>query len=116
MLLEPLMYLLELTMDGNFFILIGRHEKGLKGSQTENNYKNKKMKKTILKVRAHDAIVGLLYLISAGLTIYTSNFSFLWIAFAVGGLQVISPFTKFCPVYALLNKLMPGSEPIQNGK
>ena len=74
------------------------------------------MKKTILKVRAHDAIVGLLYLISAGLTVYTSNFSFLWIALAVGGLQVISPFTKFCPVYALLNKLMPGPEPIQNGK
>lgn len=74
------------------------------------------MEKNILKVRAHDAIVGLLYLTSVGLTFYTSNFNFLWIAVAVGGLQVISPFTKFCPVYTVLNKLIPDSEPIQNGK
>ena len=74
------------------------------------------MEKNILKVRAHDAIVGLLYITSVGLTFYTSNFNFLWIAVAVGGLQVISPFTKFCPVYTVLNKLIPDSEPIQNGK
>ena len=74
------------------------------------------MKKNISKVRAHDAIVGLLYLISVGLTFYTTNFVFLWAAVAVGGLQIISPITKFCPVYFILNKLMPESEPIQNGK
>ena len=68
------------------------------------------------KIRAHDAIVGMLYLISAGLTFYTANLSFLWIAAGVGGLQIISPFTKFCPVYFVLNKLMPTSTPIQNGK
>jgi hypothetical protein len=73
------------------------------------------MEKNILKVRAHDAIVGVLYLISIGLTFYTSNFAFLWIAIGVGALQIISPLTRFCPVYFILNKLMPNSDPIQNG-
>jgi len=74
------------------------------------------MEKNILKVRAHDAIVGVLYLISVGLTFYTSNLAFLWIVIGVGFLQIISPFTKFCPVYFILNKMMPDSDPIQNGK
>jgi hypothetical protein len=74
------------------------------------------MEKNISKVRAHDAIVGILYLLSVGLTLYTSNLDFLWIALAVGGLQLISPITKFCPVYSILNKLMPNTDPIQNGK
>jgi hypothetical protein len=68
------------------------------------------------KIRAHDAIVGVLYLISVGLTVYMGNINFLWIAVAVGGLQLISPVTKFCPVYFILNKMMPDTEPIQNGK
>ena len=72
--------------------------------------------KNILKVRSHDAIVGLLYLISVGLTLYTSNLDFLWIAVGVGGLQIISPIIKFCPVYYILNKLMPDTDPMQNGK
>jgi hypothetical protein len=70
----------------------------------------------ISKVRAHDAIVGLLYLSGVGLAYITSNINFLWIVIAVGALQVISPVTKFCPVYTILNKLMPDSDPIQNGK
>jgi hypothetical protein len=74
------------------------------------------MEKNISKVRAHDAIVGILYLVSVGLTLYTLNLDFLWIALAVGGLQLISPITKFCPVYSILNKLMPNTDPIQNGK
>jgi hypothetical protein len=74
------------------------------------------MEKNIGKIRAHDAIVGLLYLISAGLTLFTLNLNFLWIAVAVGVLQIISPFTKFCPVYFILNKLMPDTDPIQNGR
>jgi hypothetical protein len=74
------------------------------------------MEKNIFKVRAHDAIVGILYLISVGLTLYTNNLYFLWIAVAVGALQIISPITKFCPVYTILNKLMPETEPMQNGK
>jgi len=70
----------------------------------------------ISKVRAHDAIVGLLYLSGVGLAYITSDINFLWIVVAVGALQVISPVTKFCPVYTILNKLMPESDPIQNGK
>jgi hypothetical protein len=70
----------------------------------------------ISKVRAHDAIVGLLYLSGIGLAYLTSDINFLWIVVAVGALQVISPVTKFCPVYTILNKLMPESDPIQNGK
>jgi hypothetical protein len=74
------------------------------------------MKNNHAKVRAHDAIVGVLYLISVGLTLYTENLNFLWIAVAVGGLQLISPATKFCPVYFILNKMMPDTEPLQDGK
>ena len=74
------------------------------------------MEKNIGKIRAHDAIVGVLYLLSAGLTLYTTDLSFAWIAVAVGLLQLISPITKFCPVYFTLNKLMPDTDPIQNGK
>ena len=70
----------------------------------------------ISKVRAHDAIVGLLYLSGVGLAYLTSDINFLWIVIAVGALQVISPVTKFCPVYTILNKLIPDSDPIQNGK
>lgn len=74
------------------------------------------MEKNISKVRAHDAIVGMLYLVSVGLTFYTTCLDFLWIAVAVGVLQIISPATKFCPVYFILNKLMPNTDPIQNRK
>jgi hypothetical protein len=72
-------------------------------------------KGNISKVRLHDAIVGFLYLIAIFLT---SQFSPNWIFMAVGVavLQIISPLTKFCPVYAILNRLMPDTEPIQNGK
>ena len=72
--------------------------------------------KNIKKVRAHDAICGMLYLISVGLTIDIGNMDFLYIAIGVGVLQIISPLTKFCPVYFTLNKLMLDTEPMQNGK
>ena len=71
--------------------------------------------KNISKIRAHDAICGFSYLISVGLTFYTSELNYLWIAVGVGALQVISPVTKFCPDYFVLNKIMPDSDPIQNG-
>jgi hypothetical protein len=84
---------------------------------TKQQLKIKNMKsQNISKVRAHDAIVGLLYLSGVGLAYLTSDINFLWIVVAVGALQVISPVTKFCPVYTILNKLMPESDPIQNGK
>lgn len=72
--------------------------------------------KNIKKVRAHDAICGVLYLISAGLTLQSGNLSYLYIALGVGVLQLISPFTKFCPVYFTLNKLMKDTDPMQDGR
>ena len=73
------------------------------------------MDKNRSKIRLHDGIVGILYLSSVLLANYI-NLSFGWITIAVAGLQIVSPFTKFCPVYFVLNKMMPDTEPIQNGK
>ena len=75
----------------------------------------KKMEKNISKVRAHDAIVGMTYLISVAGSMFV-NSNLIYLAIGVGLLQIISPFTKFCPVYFILNKMMPETEPIQNGK
>lgn len=73
------------------------------------------MEKNIIKVRTHDGIVGLTYLLSIiGAAFINENL--IYIAIGVGILQIISPVTKFCPVYFVLNKLMPNTEPIQNGK
>ena len=71
--------------------------------------------KNIIKVRVHDGIVGLLNISSI---LLASRFGLNWIyvAVAVAVLQIISPITKFCPVYTILNKLMPDTDPIQNGK
>lgn len=71
--------------------------------------------KDIIKVRVHDGIVGLLNISSI---LLASQFGLNWIyvAVAVAVLQIISPITKFCPVYTILNKLMPETTPMQNGK
>ena len=71
--------------------------------------------KDIIKVRVHDGIVGLLYIGSIALA---SQFDLNWIyvAVAVAALQILSPFTKFCPVYTILNKIMPDTTPMQSGK
>lgn len=71
--------------------------------------------KNIIKVRVHDGIVGLL---NIGSILLASEFGLNWIyiAVAVAVLQIASPITKFCPVYTILNKLMPETDPIQNGK
>ena len=66
------------------------------------------------KVRIHDGISGLVYMASVILAVTTST-QWLWIAGIVAGLQIISPLTRFCPVYFALNKLMPDTEPIQDG-
>ena len=71
--------------------------------------------RTHTKIRLHDAIVGILYGLSVVLA-WTINIQWLYVAGAVAILQIISPITKFCPVYFVLNKLMSDSEPIQNGK
>jgi len=69
----------------------------------------------IAKVRLHDGIVGML---NIGSILLASEFGLNWIyvAVAVAILQILSPLTKFCPVYTLLNKLMPDTTPMQNGK
>ena len=67
------------------------------------------------KIRAHDGIVGVTYMLSVILAAATS-IQWLWLAGVVAGLQIISPVTKFCPVYFVLNKMMPDTEPIQNGQ
>jgi len=59
--------------------------------------------------------VGATYMLSVILAAATS-IQWLWVAGVVAGLQIISPVTKFCPVYFVLNKMMPDTEPIQNGQ
>lgn len=71
--------------------------------------------KDIIKVRVHDGIVGLLN-ISAILLASQFGLNWIYVAVAVAVLQIISPVTKFCPVYTILNKLMPDTTPMQNGK
>jgi hypothetical protein len=68
----------------------------------------------IMKVQVHDGIVGLMYLVSVVLANQV-GINWIYIAVGVAALQIASPFTKFCPVYTLLNKFMPDTEPIQNG-
>ena len=68
----------------------------------------------IMKVQVHDGIVGLMYLVSVVLANQV-GVNWIYIAVVVAALQIASPFTKFCPVYTLLNKFMPDTEPIQNG-
>ena len=70
------------------------------------------MEKNISKVRAHDAIVGMLYLISVAGSMFI-NANIIYLAIGVGFLQIISPFTKFCPVYFILNKMMPETQPFK---
>ena len=59
--------------------------------------------------------VGLLYLGSISLA-QQFNVDWIYVAVGVALLQIASPLTKFCPVYTILNKLMPDTKPIQNGK
>ena len=65
------------------------------------------------KIRMHDGICGAAYMVSVILAAAVS-IQWLWIAGVVAGLQIVSPFTRFCPVYFSLNNLMPDTEPIQD--
>ena len=77
-----------------------------------NNFKMQH--KDIIKIRVHDGSVGLIYLGSVA-SADQFGISFIWIAVATAILQILSPVTKFCPVYTILNRIMPDSTPIQNG-
>jgi hypothetical protein len=68
----------------------------------------------VLKVRIHDGVVGLLYLTAILLANQVSP-NWIYVAVGVAVLQIASPFTKFCPVYTILNKVMSDTKPIQNG-
>ncbi|MAJ38303.1 MAG: hypothetical protein CMC19_10435 [Flavobacteriaceae bacterium] len=68
----------------------------------------------IVKIRVHDGIVGLIYLGSVALA-NEFGYNFIFVAVAAAVLQILSPITKFCPVYTILNKLMPDTTPMQNG-
>ena len=69
----------------------------------------------VIKVRVHDGIVGLMYLASVALANQV-GMNWIYVAAGVAVLQIASPFTKFFPVYTVLNKVMPDTAPLQNGK
>ena len=71
--------------------------------------------KDIVKVRVHDGLVGLVYLTSVVLADQV-GVSWIYVAVGVALLQIASPVTKFCPVYTILNKMMPDTTEIQAGK
>ena len=62
------------------------------------------------KIKLHDGIVGVTYLLSVVLAI-TMNIQWLYLAGVVAVLQISSAFTGFCPVYFVLNKIMPDGSP-----
>ena len=69
----------------------------------------------IMKVQVHDGIVGLMYLVSVVLANQV-GVNWIYIAVGVAALQISSPFTKFCPVYTILNRFMSDTTPIQDGR
>ena len=69
----------------------------------------------VIKVRVHDGIVGLTYLASVALADQV-GVTWIYVAVGVAILQIASPVTKFCPVYTILNKAMPDTAPLQNGR
>ena len=69
----------------------------------------------VIKVRVHDGIVGMTYLASVALADQV-GVTWIYVAVGVAVLQIASPITKFCPVYTILNKVMPDTAPLQTGK
>ncbi len=68
-----------------------------------------KTTRSLTKIKIHDGIVGALYLLSVVLA-FTVNIQWLYLAGAVAILQISSAFTGFCPVYFVLDKMMPESK------
>lgn len=60
------------------------------------------------KIKTHDGIVGAVILtgIVLGMNV---NAQWLYLPAAISVLMISSAFTGFCPVYFVLNKLMPES-------
>jgi Protein of unknown function (DUF2892) len=61
------------------------------------------------KTKVHDGIVGALILLSVVLGLMV-NIQWLYLAGGISVLMVASAFTGFCPVYFILNKLMPAAD------
>ena len=61
------------------------------------------------KIKIHDGIVGAVIFSSIvlGLTVAAP---WLYVAGFIGALMISSAFTGFCPVYFVLNKVMPGTD------
>jgi hypothetical protein len=58
------------------------------------------------KIKVHDGIVGAVILLSVILA-YKVDITWLWLAGVIAVLMIASAFTGFCPVYCILNKIMP---------
>jgi hypothetical protein len=58
------------------------------------------------KIKIHDGIVGAVILGSVVLGMMVSP-AWLYVAGVIGALMISSAFTGFCPVYFVLNKLLP---------
>ena len=62
--------------------------------------------KTQTKIKIHDGIVGAVILASVVLGLVV-NAQWLYVAGVIGALMISSAFTGFCPVYFVLNKVVP---------
>lgn len=61
------------------------------------------------KIKIHDGIVGAIML--AGIVLGMKvNAQWLYLPGAIAVLMISSAFTGFCPVYFVLNKLIPSTE------
>ncbi len=58
------------------------------------------------KIKIHDGIVGAIILISTVLA-FTVNLKWLYVPGVISALMVSRAFTGFCPVYFVLNRVMP---------
>ncbi len=67
------------------------------------------MQKAISKTRVHDGIIGAVVLLSIYLAV-TVNIAWLWLPGVLAVLMISSSFTGFCPLYFILNKVMPTSD------
>jgi hypothetical protein len=66
------------------------------------------------KIKIHDGIVGAVILSSVVLG-FTAGTSWLYVAGVIGALMVSSAFTGFCPVYFVLNKVLPRGDANERG-
>lgn len=62
------------------------------------------------KIKIHDGVVGAVMLLGIVLGLKV-DLNWLYLPGAIAVLMVLSAFTGFCPVYFVLNKLMPTDSP-----